>query len=114
MGPLHDSIKIVKGFGGMKTSAVKISTLKWTWLDDSGKSWTHYIPNSFYSQEGGVRLLSPQHLVQQIGNVVGTGTTTNGKEVVLHWQQSTGKLTIPLSPMDNVSEPDKQINYKYY
>ena len=103
VGPLQDSNKIVKGFGGTKTSAVKIGTLKWTWLDDTGKTWTHYIPNSFYLKEGGVRLLSPQHFAQQTGDIVGTGTTTNGKEVVLHWQQSAGKLTISLSPMDNVA-----------
>ena len=48
VGPLRDSNRIVKGFGGSKTSSVKVGTLKWTWLDDQGKSWTHYIPNSFY------------------------------------------------------------------
>ena len=30
VGPLRDSNRIVKGFGGSKTSSVKIGTLKWT------------------------------------------------------------------------------------
>ena len=103
IGPLRDSNRIVKGFGGSKTSAVKIGTLKWTWLDDQGRSWTHNIPNSFYCPSGGVRLLSPQHFAQQTGDITGTGTTTNGKHVILHWKEKTASLTIPLSPMDNVA-----------
>ena len=103
VGPLRDSNRIVKGFGGSKTSSVKIGTLKWTWLDDQGKSWTHYIPNSYYCQSGGVRLLSPQHFAQQTGDILGTGTSTNGKQVTLHWHHNKATLTIPLSPMDNVA-----------
>ena len=71
VGPLRDSNRVVKGFGGSHTSSVKIGTLKWTWLDDDGKSWTHYIPNSYYCQSGGVRLLSPQHFAQQTGDLLG-------------------------------------------
>ena len=103
VGPLRDSNRIVKGFGGSRTSSVKIGTLKWTWLDDTGKSWTHYIPNLFYCKSGGVRLLSPQHFAQQTGDPLGSGTSTNGKQITLHWQQHKAKLTIPLSPMDNVA-----------
>ena len=103
VGPLRDSNRIVKGFGGSRTSSVKIGTLKWTWLDDQGKSWTHYIPNSFYCESGGVRLLSPQHFAQQTGDPLGTGTTTNGHHVTLHWHQQKATLTVPLSPNDNVA-----------
>ena len=103
VGPLRDSNRIVKGFGGSKTSSVKIGMLKWTWLDNQGKSWTHYIPNSYYYQSGGVCLLSLQHFAQQTGDALGTGTTTNGKQVTLHWHQNKVTLTIPLSPMDNVA-----------
>ena len=52
VGLLKDSNRIVKGFGGTSTSSVKIDTLKWIWLDDQRKSWTHYISNPFiYQQE---------------------------------------------------------------
>ena len=103
VGPLRDSNRIVKGFGGTRTSSVKIGTLKWSWLDDEGKCWTHYIPNSFYCASGGVRLLSPQHFAQQTGDLLGTGTTTNGKQVTLHWNEKNAQLTVPLSTMDNVA-----------
>ena len=93
----------MKGFGGSHTSSVKIGTLKWTWLDDDSKSWTHYIPNSFYCKSGGVRLLSPQYFAQQTGDLLGTGTSTNGKHIFLHWNQKSNRLTVPLSPMDNVA-----------
>ena len=114
VGPLKDSNRIVKGFGGTRTSSVKIGTLKWTWLDDQGKSWTHYIPNSFYSPAGGVRLLSPQHFAQQTGDLTGTGSTTNGRQVTLHWQNRTANLTIPLSPLDNVATFHLAPGFKNY
>ena len=104
VGPLWDSNKIVKGFGGVTTSAIKIGTLKWSWLDDTGKEWTHYIPNSYYSPTGGVRLLNPQHFAQQTKDLTGTGSTTNGKTVILHWNQRQASLTIPLSPHDITSQ----------
>ena len=64
VGPLRDSNQIVKGFGGSHTSSVKIGTLKWTWLDDQGKEWTHYIPNSFYCEHGGVvEFINYQHYI---------------------------------------------------
>ena len=103
VAPLRDSNRIMKGCGGYDTSSIKIGTIKWTWLDDEGKSWTHYIPNSFYCESGGVRLLSPQHFAQQTGNPLGTGTTTNGHQLTLYWQQHNASLTIPLSPNDNVA-----------
>ena len=103
VGPLRDCNRIVKGFGGTTTSAIKIGTLKWSWLDDQGRQWTHLIPNSYYSQTCGVRLLSPQHFAQQTSDLLGTGTRTNGKEVQLYWDSYKATLTIPLSPRDNVA-----------
>ncbi len=103
VGPLRDTNKIVKGFGGITTSSVKIGTLKWSWLDDEGKEWTHYIPNSYYSPAGGVRLLSPQHFAQQTKDLTGTGTKTNGTHIILHWNKHQATLTVPLSPIDNVA-----------
>ena len=80
-----------------------MGTIKWSWLDDEGKQWTHLIPNSYYSQAGGVRLLSPQHFAQQTGDLIGAGSRTNGKSVRLYWNNNTAQLTVPLSPRDNVA-----------
>ena len=114
VGPLRDSNKIVKGFGGSTTSAIKVGTLKWTWLDDTGKEWTHYIPNSYYAPTGGVRLLSPQHFAQQTKDVTGAGTRTNGTHVILHWNHKQAQLTIPLSPHDNVASFHLAPGYRQY
>ena len=103
IGELRDCNRVVKGFGGSSTSNVKIGTLKWSWLDDSGKEHTHHIPNSYYSKSGGVRLLSPQHFSQASNDIHGTGTSTNGKRVELFWNGKKDKLTIPLSKQNNVA-----------
>ena len=36
-GPLHDSNRRIKGFGGTHTTNLKTGTLKWKWADDTGK-----------------------------------------------------------------------------
>lgn len=69
VGPLKQSQRVVKGFGGSTVTNVKIGTLRWTWDDNLGKSHTFDIPNSYYIPDGKVRLLSPQHWAQtQNGN----------------------------------------------
>ena len=64
VGPLMDSNRVIKSFGGGKTKSVMIGTLKWKWLDDEGTEHVSIIPNSYYVPEGRVRLLSPQHWAQ--------------------------------------------------
>ena len=61
VGQLRDSDKSIKGFGGSRTSQIKIGTLSWKWMDNEGKESKFLIPNSYYVPSGGVRLLSPQH-----------------------------------------------------
>ncbi len=60
-GPLVDSNRSIKGFGGSKTSNVKIGTISWKWLDHEGQSHKFVIPKLFYVPSGDVRLFSPQH-----------------------------------------------------
>jgi hypothetical protein len=38
VGPLEDSKQLIKGFGGTRTSNIKIGTLAWKWLDNKGKT----------------------------------------------------------------------------
>ncbi len=77
VGPLMDSKRSIKGFGGSKTSNVKIGTLAWKWLDNEGKQHKFLIPKSFYVESGNVRLLSPQHWAQtQHDKSNGTGSET--------------------------------------
>ena len=111
VGPLKDSNKAIKGFGGTRTENVKVGTLAWKWEDDDGKTSKFLIPNSFYVPEGGVRLLSPQHWAQtQKSNRkkshvhdYGCISQTTRDNITLMWNDRSSKLTVPLSKTSNVS-----------
>eukprot|EP00978_Attheya_sp_CCMP212_P041919 scaffold246883_cov62-Attheya_sp.AAC.3 len=58
IGELRDSGQVlIKGFGGTKTTGIKIGTLLWKWCNNEGQVHTFKIPNSFYVPQGGVQLL---------------------------------------------------------
>jgi hypothetical protein len=103
-GTLVDSTRAIKGFGGSRTSNVKIGTITWKWLDDEGMTHKFVIPKSFYVPSGKVRLLSPQHWAQtQKDKTNGTGSETLHDKVTLFWNGHKNKLTIPLGKDDNVA-----------
>ena len=102
-GPLMTSKRVIKGFGGVTTKGVQTGTLLWRWADDTGKTHSFRIPNSYYVPQGGVKLLSPQHLAQLLKDVRGTGEETNSKECVLYWNNHQHRLTIPLGRINNVA-----------
>ena len=103
VGPMRDCNKVVKGFGGSRTSNVKMGTLKWSWDDDRGIKTTHLIPNSYYSKAGGVRLLSPQHFAQESQKEdPSAGSRTTARDVVLTWGNGSIK-TVPLDRKSNVA-----------
>ena len=109
IGQLQDSPKVIKGFGGTRTTNVKVGTLSWTWTDDKGVPHKFNIPNSYYVPTGKVRLLSPQHWAkeQRRGSKrqtkPGTLSQTTDKEVTLMWNDRKNRLTVPLSPKNNVA-----------
>ena len=103
VGPMRDCHRVVKGFGGSRTSNVKMGTMKWSWEDDNGMKSTHLIPNSYYSKEWGVRLLSPQHFAQVASNRNGTwGSRTTAKTITLMWGKQSVR-TVPLDRRSNVA-----------
>jgi hypothetical protein len=120
VGPLRQSNKIVKGFGGTRVTNVKVGTLQWTWDDDLGKQHTFIIPNSYYIPDGKVRLLSPQHWAQtqngknQKRNKNNCGEHTNGIECTLYWNGGDHKLHIPLGRRDNVATFPMSPGYKQF
>ena len=65
IGEMRESGRAIKGFGGTRTMSVKIGTIVWRWCNDDGLVHRFVIPNSYYVQQGGVRLLSPHHLVKE-------------------------------------------------
>jgi len=53
-GPLRESHRSIKGFGGSRTTNIKIGTIAWQWDDANGKTHKFRIPNSFYVPGGNV------------------------------------------------------------
>ena len=101
VGPLTNTGKVVKGFGGSRTANVQSGTLKWKWEDDMGVKHTFLIPHSYYVPDGKVRLLSPQHWAQTQAtprhSLMKCGESTSGKECVLYWDGGQYKRTIELN-----------------
>ena len=90
VGPLRKCKRVIKGFMGSLTHTLYIGTLKWRWDDDTGKTHTFLIPNSFYIPDYEQRLLSPQNWAQMQRDtylIAGAGEITTGKEVALFWNQ---------------------------
>ena len=49
LGTLKGYYRFIKGFGGQKTTNVKIGTIKWSWLDETILTHEFRIPNSLFS-----------------------------------------------------------------
>lgn len=105
VGPLKETRRRIKGFGGATTNNVMSGTLQWRLEDDQGAPHKFTIPNSYYVPSGGVRLLSPQHWAQTQSDKArrGSGTTTSYDRVVLYWDNHRHQRTIPLDPSTNVA-----------
>ncbi|KAI2507908.1 hypothetical protein MHU86_6566 [Fragilaria crotonensis] len=107
IGELKPSSRVVKGFGGSRTTNVHVGTIRWSWEDDAGCKSTFDIPNSYFIPDGKVRLLSPQHWAQsQTGSnrnrKNSCGEHTNATECVLYWNDGASKRHVPLGKRDNV------------
>ena len=87
VGELVECHRTIKGFGGTRTTNIKMGTIKWSWLDDEGMVTTHRIPNSYYAPEGELRLLSPQHLAQASKDLTGIGEDKNGVQSTPYWNE---------------------------
>jgi hypothetical protein len=74
IGELRPSNRWIKGFGGSRTTNIQTRTLQWLLEDDDGKVQTFRIPNSYYVEQGGVRLLSPQHWAKAQSDTKRRGT----------------------------------------
>ncbi|KAI2502103.1 hypothetical protein MHU86_12333 [Fragilaria crotonensis] len=107
IGNLKRCNRVIKGFGGSRTTNVKMGTIRWKWEDDQGRPHSFDIPNSYYVPEGKLRLLSPQHWSQsQTKSRKGRATCgeqTNGNECILYWNDGQNQLHIELSRVNNVA-----------
>ena len=118
-GPLIDTKRTIKAFGGTRVHNVKTGTIKWYIEDDAGMVHKHLVPNSYYVPDGRVKLLSPQHWAKAIKSATGNKAweTTNHKCCVLNWPGSDGNMhvkTIPLSESNNVATFTLAPNFKRF
>jgi hypothetical protein len=81
----------VSGIGGKQVTANKKGTVKWSYLNDDGCVYDHYIPNTYFNKESPYCLFSPQHVAQMAGDDYpepnGTCVTTYADSVVMMWDQ---------------------------
>eukprot|EP00978_Attheya_sp_CCMP212_P025957 scaffold84501_cov28-Attheya_sp.AAC.2 len=92
-GGLRDSGRVVQGFGGTKTTGIKIGTLVlWKWCNNRGQE--HKFKLILRSTRWGMTTKSAT-----LGESSGRGQ----KAVILYWNQHKHKLTIPLSVATNVA-----------
>lgn len=103
VGPLRDTTRVIRGFGGTRVTHLKVGTLSWKWLDDLGQEHKFVIRNSYYIPHGGVRLLSPQHWAQTRTSRKErelASETTDADKCILQWSDKKGikryKKTIAL------------------
>jgi hypothetical protein len=105
-GPMVDSHKVVRGFGGIRVKGIQQGTAVLRIEDDEGRVHRIKLRNSYYVPGSKDRLLSPQHFAQQMKRQSkGPATeTTDDEKVVLTWgRDGCYKLTVPLDPVTNVA-----------
>ena len=101
---LRPSDRVIKGFGGSRTTHVMIGTLVWRIQDDDGKTHVFRIPNSYYVPSGKMRLLSPQH-VDKVLRRRGSSfrEQTDSRECILTWgDRGQFRKTIQVDEQTNV------------
>ena len=102
-GPLVDSNKTIKGFGGTRTTNLKMGTIVWNIEDNDGRIHKFTIPKSYYVPHGHVRLLSTQHWAKHTRNRHGSESRTQYDHIILSWDNGKSTRTVPLTKDTNVA-----------
>ena len=106
-GPTRPTDRVIKGFGGTRTTNVQTGTARLYWEDDLGLKHEFKLQNSYYVPGCKHRLLSPQHWAKEMKRqkCIRKGgepkEVTYSNRVELTWNGST--KTIPLDPSTNVA-----------
>jgi Reverse transcriptase (RNA-dependent DNA polymerase)/GAG-pre-integrase domain len=100
MVPVHNLS--VKGYGGTNTNITHQGRIKWKFQDDEGVTRKLLIPNSYFVPSSSIRLLSPQHMAQQMNDHYpmrrGTWCLTYDDSICLQWNQRKHTKTVQLDP----------------
>ena len=102
-GPLHDSDRVVRGFGGIRVKGVKKGTAILRIEDDDGRVHRIKLRDSYYVPDTPDRLFSPQHFAQEMRRqkLGPASETTDDTTCILRWGGY--RRTILLDPETNVA-----------
>lgn len=91
-------IKVIDcSISGVKLAkATMKGTVRWTIEDDEGGPHSMVIHNVHYCSTLPYRLISPQHLAKEYGDISGTGETTTGDTCTLFWCNRRYRRTLVL------------------
>jgi hypothetical protein len=99
VGPTKTVDIKIKGIKGYLSTA-KVGTVRWTLQDDQGRNHQFNIPGTYLVPDLPIRLLSPQHLAQEMFKISnepdGTACHTYSDRVVLTWNHGKYCQTITL------------------
>lgn len=93
---------VSKQVRGLGKGDIKLEgTVRWNWLDDTGKAHQIDIPNTLFCPALPFCLLSPQHLAREVNDhhpaPNGTWLATYSDHMILFWAQQQAQRTIPLT-----------------
>jgi len=113
VGPTKTVDIKIKGIKGYLNTA-KVGTVRWTLQDDQGRNHQFNIPGTYLVPDLPIRLLSPQHLAQEMLKISnepdGTACHTYSNRVVLTWNHGKYCRTITL---DKANVPIIQTSPSY-
>lgn len=103
-GELEETNRVIKGFGGTRTTNVYRGTAVLKIEDDEGKVHKDRLPNSYYVPGTKGRLLSPQHWSRELRKQKRKGVyeRTEHDRIILYWEDGS-KKTVLLDPVTNVA-----------
>lgn len=93
----------VAGMGG-ESRATLVGTVTWSIEDDEGRTHSFRVPNTFYNASAPFRLMSPQHLIQELNeqNKPPTWYEQHMDCIKLYWNGGTNWRTIHIDAKSNV------------
>jgi hypothetical protein len=119
VGPTKTVDIKIKGIKGYLSTA-KVGTVRWSLQDDQGRNHQFNIPGTYLVPDIPIRLLSPQHLAQEMFKISnepdGTACHTYSNRVVLTWNHGKYCQTITLDNANVliIQTSPSYNNYKNY
>ena len=105
VGKLHEvDISGVAAIGGTYFKPTIIGTVKWSWKDDEGKSYTYRLERALYFPESRVDIISSNSLADQYDDDDGTYIKTKRHSSEFSWNfgQCASTITYSATYLDEI------------